>query len=101
VVDGSQARASVVSKFQTTTVLSSVSLRELDPFVEYVPSPVPRALHSTSKRAWADDTSTSASATKKPHPLSTRSGTQTIGFMLLGERINVLYFPLLFVCFLT
>jgi hypothetical protein len=62
---------------------------------------VPRAPRSTSKRAQADGTSASASATKKPHPSSTRSGTQAIGSMLLGEHINVLYFPLLFVCFLT
>jgi hypothetical protein len=66
-----------------------------------VSRPVPRAPHSTSKRARADDTSASASATKKPRPLSTRSGTQAIGSMLLGERINVLYFPLLIVYFLT
>jgi hypothetical protein len=101
VVDGSQAGASGGSKSRTVTVLPSVSLGELDPFVEYVSRPVPRAPRSTIKRARADDTSANASATKKPCPPSTRSGTQAIGSMLLGERINVLYFPLLFVCFLT
>jgi hypothetical protein len=40
----------------------------------------------------APRTSTSASATKKLHPLSTRPDTQVIGIMLLGERINVPYF---------
>jgi hypothetical protein len=58
-------------------------------------------LLAPSKKARADDTFTNASATKKPHPPSTHSGTQAIDSMLLGERINVLYFPLLFVCFLT
>jgi hypothetical protein len=101
VVNGSQARASRVSKSRTVTVLPSVSLRELDPFVDYVPLLVPRAPCSTNKRTRADDTSASVSATKKPHPPSTRSGTQALGSMILGERINVLCFPLLFVCFLT
>jgi hypothetical protein len=101
VVDGSQAGALGVSKSRIVTILPGVSLGELDPFVEYVPRPVPRAPRLTNKRAQADDTSASASSTKKPHPPSTRSGTQAIGSMLLGERINVLYFPLLFVCFLT
>jgi hypothetical protein len=62
---------------------------------------VPRAPRSTSKKARADDTFASVSTTKKPHPPSTHSGTQAIDSMLLGECINVLYFPLLFVCFLT
>jgi hypothetical protein len=101
VVDGSQARASGVSKSRNVTVLPGVSLVELDPFLEYVSRPVPRAPRSTSKRARADDTSASASATKKPYPPSTHSGPQAIGSMLLGERINVLYFLLLFVYFLT
>jgi hypothetical protein len=96
VVDGSQAGASRVCKARTVTVLPSVSLGELDPFVEYVPHPVPQASRTTNKRARVNDTSTNASATKKPLPLSTRPGTQVIGIKLLGEHINVLYFPLIF-----
>jgi hypothetical protein len=94
VVDGSQAGALRVSKSQTITVLSGFSLGELDLFVEYVSRPFPQAPCSTSKRARANDTSTSAFATKKPHPLSTLSGTQVIGSMLLGERINIFFYCL-------
>jgi hypothetical protein len=101
VVDRSQAGALGVSKSQTITILLGFSLGELDLFVEYVPRPVPRAPYSTSKRVRADDTSACAPATKKPYPPSTRLGTQAIGGMLLGELINVLYFPLSFVCSLT
>jgi hypothetical protein len=61
-----------------------------------VPRPVPQALSTTSKRVWANDTSASASATKKPRPLSTRPSIQVIGIMLLGEHINIPYFPLIF-----
>jgi hypothetical protein len=61
-----------------------------------VPHPVPRAPHTTSKRARVDDTSASAFATKKPRPPSTRPGIQVIGIVLLGERINVPYFSLIF-----
>jgi hypothetical protein len=100
VVDGSQGGALGVSKSQSITVLLGFSLGELDLFVEYVPRPVPQAPHSTSKRAQTDDTFASVSATKKPRPPSIRLGTQAIGGMLLGERFNVLYFPLFFVCFL-
>jgi hypothetical protein len=99
-VDGSQARALGVSKSQSIIVLPGFSLGELDLFVEYVPHLVPRAPRSTSKRAQTDDTSASASATKKPRPSSTHSGTQAKGSMLLGECFNVLYFPLFFVCLL-
>jgi hypothetical protein len=66
VVDGNQAGASGISKSRTITILPSVSLRKLDPFVEYVSRPVPRAPRSTSKRVRVDDISASASATKKP-----------------------------------
>jgi hypothetical protein len=66
VVDGSQAGASGISKSQTVTILPGVSLRKLDPFVEYVSHPVPRAPCSTSKRVRVDDIFASASATKKP-----------------------------------
>jgi hypothetical protein len=67
-----------------------VSFREFDHYVEYVPRPVPRAPRTTSKRAQADDNSTSASTTKKPHHPSTHLGTQVIGSLLLCERINIL-----------
>jgi hypothetical protein len=95
-VDESQAGITGASKSCTVTVLPCVSFREFDHYVEYVPRPVPRAPHSTSKRVRADDASTSVFASKKPRPPSTRPGTQAIGIMLLGERINVPYFPLIF-----
>jgi hypothetical protein len=85
-VDGSQARALGVSKSQTIIVLSGFYLGELDLFVGYVPRLVPRAPRSTSKRARADDTSTNVSATKKPRPPSTRSGTQ----VLTVDSVNIL-----------
>jgi hypothetical protein len=75
VVDGSHARALGVSKSQSITILSGISLGELDLFVEYVPRPIPRAPRSASKRARTNDTSASTSATKKPRPPSTHSGT--------------------------
>jgi hypothetical protein len=65
-----------------------VSFGEFDHCVEYVPRPVPRAPCTISKRTRADDTSTGASATKKPHHPSTHPGTQVI-----GERINILHLP--------
>jgi hypothetical protein len=83
------ARASSASKFQTTIILPGVCPAALDPYVEYVPRPVPRAPHSVSKRAWADDASTGVSAIKKPRQSSTRPGTQVVGSMLLGEHINM------------
>jgi hypothetical protein len=58
-------------------------------YVEYVSRLVPRAPHTTFKRTRADDTSTSASATKKSHHPSTHPGTQVTGSMLLGDRINI------------
>jgi hypothetical protein len=67
-----------------------MSFGEFGHYVEYVSRPVPRAPHTTSKRAWADDTSASASATKKLRHPSTHLGTQVIGSMLLGECINIL-----------
>jgi hypothetical protein len=100
VVNGSQARSLGVSKSQTIIVLPGFSLGELNFFVEYVPHLVSRAPCSTNKRAQVNDTFTSASGTKKPRPLSTHLGIQAIGSMLQGERINVLYFPLLFSSFL-
>ena len=44
------AGASLTSKFQTTTMFPGVSFVVLDVYVEYVPRPVPRALHSVGKR---------------------------------------------------
>jgi hypothetical protein len=61
------AGASSTNKSRATTILSNASIVELDPYVEYVPRPVPRAPRSVSKRARADDASTGVSATKKPH----------------------------------
>jgi hypothetical protein len=92
-VDKNQARASVTSKSRSVTILSGMSFGEFDHYVEYVPRPVPRTPRTTSKRAWADDTSTSASTTKKPHHPSTHPGTQVTGSMLLGECINILRLP--------
>jgi hypothetical protein len=70
-----------------------VSFGEFSHYVEYVSRPVPLAPRTTSKRAWADDTSTSAFTTKKPCLPSTHPGIQVTGSMLLGERINILCLP--------
>jgi hypothetical protein len=83
------AEASSTSKSQATTIFPGASSAELDPYVEYVPRPVPRAHRSISKRARADDAFTGVSATKKPHQSSTRPGTQVVGSMLLGEHFNM------------
>jgi hypothetical protein len=83
------ARASSTSKFQATIILPGVSFVVLDPYVECVPRPVPRAPRSVSKRARADDASASVSTIKKPHQSSTCLGTQVVGSMLLGEHINM------------
>ena len=48
------AGASVISKFQTTTVFPGVSSGVVDVYEEYVPHPVPRGPHSVSKRGQAD-----------------------------------------------
>jgi len=92
----SLAGASLTSKFQTTTMFPGVSSAVLDVYVEYVPRPVPRAPRSVEKRGRADCSSSSLSATKKPHQSSTHPGTQVLGSMLLGEHINMLC--LLVVC---
>jgi hypothetical protein len=84
------ARASSTSKFQATAILPGVSSIILDPYVEYVPFPVPRAPRSVSKRARADDAFAGVFATKKPRQLSTHLGTQVVGSMLLGEFVCVL-----------
>jgi hypothetical protein len=87
---------SSISKSLVVTILPGASCNEIIQYVEYVPCPVPRAPRSTNKRVWVDDASASASATKKPSPLSTSPGTQVIGIMLLGESVNVPYFSLIF-----
>jgi hypothetical protein len=81
--------ASSTNKSQATTILPSASFAELDPYVEYVPRSVPRAPHSISKRAQADDASAGVFATKKHHQSSTHLGTQVVGTMLLGEHFNI------------
>jgi hypothetical protein len=50
---------------------------------------------------WADDTSTSVSATKKPCHPSTHPGTQVTGSILLGEHINILRLHWCLFAFLT
>jgi hypothetical protein len=87
---------SSISKSLVITILPSASCNEVIQYVEYVPRPVPRAPCSTNKRVRADDTSASTSATKKPCPLKNRLGTQVIGIMLLGERVNIHYFSMIF-----
>jgi hypothetical protein len=94
------AGASSTSKSQATTILPGASILELDPYIEYVHHPVPRAPRSVSKRARVDDASTGVSATKKPRQSSTRLGTQVISSMLLGEHFSILSF-LLIVCVLN
>jgi hypothetical protein len=84
------AGASSTSKFQATTILPGVSSAALDPYVEYVPHPVPQAPRSVSKRVRANDVFAGVYAIKKPHQSSTHPGTQVIGSMLLGEHINLL-----------
>ena len=95
---GSLARASLTSKFQTTTIFHSVSSTNLDVYAEYVPRPVPRAPRTVGKRGRAAGPSSGLPGTKKPRQTSTCPGTQAPGSMLLGERINTLC--LLFVCLL-
>jgi hypothetical protein len=92
------AGASSTSKSQATTILSGASIAKLDPYVEYVPRPVPQAPRSVSKRARADDASTGVSATKKPRQSSTRLGTQVVGNMLLGEHFNFFVFFVVCLC---
>ena len=88
--DGSQVGISGTSKSRTAVILPGVSFGEPDlQYVEYVPRLVPRGARSTSKRTRADDSSTSASASKKPRP----PGAQITGRMLLGEHIIVLHLP--------
>jgi hypothetical protein len=81
--------ASSTSKFQATTILPGVSSTALDPYVEYVPRPVPQAPRSVSKKVRADDAFAGVSAIKKPRQSSTHPGTQVVGSMLLGEHINL------------
>jgi hypothetical protein len=71
---------SSISKSLVIKILPGASCNELIQYVEYVPHLVPRAPRSTNNRAWVDDA----------------SGTQVIGIMLKGERVNVSYFSLIF-----
>ena len=91
------AGASLTSKFQPITMFPCVSSVVLDTYVEYVPCPVPQAPRSVGKRARADYSSSSLSATKKSRQSSTHLGTQVIASVLLGEHINM--FCLFVVCF--
>jgi hypothetical protein len=43
-VDENQAGASVTSKSHSITIFSSVSFREFNHYIEYVPRPVPQSL---------------------------------------------------------
>ena len=95
---GSLAGASSTSKFSTATMFPGVSSVISDVYVEYVPRPVPCGPRSVGKRGRVDSSSSGLSAAKKVRQSSTRLGTQVIGSMLLGERINTLC--LLFVCLL-
>jgi hypothetical protein len=95
-VDKNPTGLSSISKSPVVIILPGASSSEFAQYVEYVSRSVPQAPRSTSKRVRTDDASASASATKKPHSPSTHSCTQVIGIMLLGERVNVPYFPLIF-----
>ena len=84
----SLARASLTSKFQTTTMFPCVSSVVFDVYVEYVPHPVPRAPRTVGKRGRVDSSSSALSTAKKSRQSNTRPGTQVIGSVLLGEHIN-------------
>ena len=86
----SLTRASLTSKFQTTTMFPGVSSAVSDVYVEYVPRPVPRGPHSVGQRGRAEGSSSGLSSAKKSHQSSTRPGTQVVASMLLGEHINTL-----------
>jgi hypothetical protein len=89
----SQGGITGTSKSRTVVILHRVSFGEPNlQYVEYVPRLVPRGAQSTTKRAQADDSSTSASSSKKPCLPSA----QIIGSMLFGEHIIVLHYAFLF-----
>ena len=87
---GSLVRASLTSKFQTTTIFPGVSSANLHVYAEYVPRLVPWAPRTFGKRGQADSSSSAPSAAKKSHQSSTRPGTLVVASMLLGEHINML-----------
>ena len=60
----SLVRASLTSKFQTTTMFPGVSSTVSDVYVEYVPHPVPRGPRSVGKRGRAESSSGLSSAKK-------------------------------------
>jgi hypothetical protein len=81
----------------TAVILPSVSVGEPDLMhLEYMPRIVPWSTQTSSKRARMDDSSTSASDSKKPR----LSSAQIIGSMLLGEHIVVLS-PFFFLCLIS
>ena len=84
------AGASVISKFQITTVFPGVSSGVVDVCEEYVPRLVPRGPRSVSKRGRTDGSSSGLPASKKSRKPSTRPGTPVVASMLLGEHINTL-----------
>jgi hypothetical protein len=76
-----------------TVILPGVSVGEPGLMhLEYVACIVPRGTRTSGNRARADDSSTSASDSKKSRSLSA----QITGSMLLGEHIIVLLFAFLF-----
>ena len=84
------ARASVISKFQTTIVFPGVSSGVVDVYKEYIPRLVPRGPRSVPKRGRVDGSSFGLPASKKSRQPSTRPGTPVVASMLLGEHINTL-----------
>ena len=70
------AGASIISKFETSTVFLGVSSGVVDVYEEYVPRPVPRGPRSVSKRGRADGSSSGLPASKKSRQPSTHPGTQ-------------------------
>jgi hypothetical protein len=84
---GNQGAVTRTSDFGAVVILLGVSVREPGlQYMPYVPHFVPRGTASFGKPAWVDESSTSMSALKMSHPLST----QITGSMLLGELILIL-----------
>ena len=92
------AGASVISKFQITTVFPRVSSGVVDVYEEYVPRPVPRGPCSVSKWGRADGSSSGLPASKKSRQPSTHPGTPVIGSVLLCEHINMFSLSVIYLC---
>ena len=92
------AGASVISKFQITTVFPRVSFGVVDVYEEYVPRPVPRGPRSISKRGRVDGSSSGLPISKKSRQPSTHPGTPVIGSVLLGEHINMFGLSVIYLC---